>query len=124
MLIESFGSYDLIVPHRCSVPSCPISTILPPCFGSIRNDLAGLPLIIDTERLCSGHQLPISFTNTWNAVAWVQGTSIVLTMGSSIMLSCRLGLRALFAARTLGTSTSTSLRRLECSLLTGSFWQV
>src|SRR6266699_3156457 len=61
MLIESFGSYDLIVPHRCSVPSCPISTILPPCFGSILNDLAGLPLIIDTDRLCSGHQLPISF---------------------------------------------------------------
>src|SRR5256714_11694167 len=87
MLIESFGSYDLIVPHRCSVPSWPISTILPPCFGSIRNDLAGLPLSIDTERLSSGHQLPISFTNTRNAFSWLQGTSIVLTIGSSMFLA-------------------------------------
>src|SRR5260221_14330049 len=98
MLIESFGSYDLIVPHRCSVRSLPIYTILHPCFGSIHNDLAGLPLIIDTERLCSGHQLPISFTNTLNAFSWPQGTSIVLTIGSSTMQSYALTLRASFAA--------------------------
>src|SRR5258706_8919176 len=89
MLIESCGWNDLIVPHRCSVPSWPISTILPPCFGSTRNDLAGfLPIFIDIERLSKGHQLPISFTNTLNAFCWLQGTSIVFMIGSSIISSC------------------------------------
>src|SRR5256886_5187912 len=65
----------------------PISTILPPCFASTRIALAGAPPIADTVNLPSGHQLSISFRNTLNALSWLQGTSIVLMIGSSITFS-------------------------------------
>src|SRR5205809_5329572 len=87
MLTKSCGSYDLIVPHRYSVPLGPISTILPPCFASTRIALAGAPPIADTVNLPSGHQLSISFRNTLNALSWLQGTSMVLMIGSSITFS-------------------------------------
>src|SRR5690242_5019037 len=77
----------MMVPHRYSVPLGPISTILPPCFASTRIAWAGVPPYADTVNLPSGHQLSISFRNTVNAFSWLQGTSMVLTIGASITLS-------------------------------------
>src|SRR5881394_1429282 len=51
---------------------------------SMLSDLAGFPLCMDMERLCSGHQVPMSWTNTLNACSWPHGTSIAVTNGSSI----------------------------------------
>src|SRR2546430_17354252 len=44
-------------------------------------------LPIYTVNLPSGHQLSISFRNTLNALSWLQGTSMVLMIGSSITFS-------------------------------------
>src|SRR3989442_7032419 len=93
MLTKSCGWYDLIVPQRYSVPFGPISTIWPPGFASTRIALAGAPPMADTLNLPSGHQLSIAFRNTSNALAWLQGTSMVLTIGSSITFSFSVSLR-------------------------------
>src|ERR1700687_2120627 len=54
---KSYGSYAVIVPHRSWVSSWVVSTICPPCFASMRNDLAGLPVLFrDMKRLSRGPQ--------------------------------------------------------------------
>src|SRR2546430_12207896 len=87
-----------MVPHSCSWPSEPTSTIRPPSLASTRSAFTVWPRITEVANLSVGHQLPMS-TNTVNAFSWLQGPSMVFTRGSSI--SSLLGL-VLHASRDLG----------------------
>src|SRR5256886_15062229 len=88
-----------MVPHSCSWPSEPTSTIRPPSLASTRSAFTVRPRITEVANLSLGHQLPMSM-NTVNAFFWLQRTSMVFTSGSSMAFSY-LGL-VLHASRDLG----------------------